>query len=275
MTAPPTCRIGSVCFGAGKLALIAGPCMAESLQLCLTVADRLAELCRRLDVGYVFKSSFDKANRTSLQASRGPGLARGLEWLAAVRKQIAVPVLADVHLPEQVAPAAEALDALQIPAFLCRQTDLLLAAGRAGKAVNIKKGQFLAPEQMRFAVEKVRSTGNGQVLLTERGTSFGYDCLVSDFRAIPIMRPVAPVVFDATHSVQRPGGGAVTGGQREFVPTLAKAALAAGADGLFVETHPDPDRAASDAASQWPLEQMEPLLRSCLAVFSASRSAGS
>jgi len=267
----PVCRIGPVSVGAGKLVLIAGPCLAESLDLCLAVAGRLVELCARLDVGYVFKASYDKANRTSVDSPRGPGLERGLAWLQRVRERTGAPVLSDVHDVSQVAPAAEVLDCLQIPAFLCRQTDLLLAAGRAGKPVNIKKGQFVAPWKMRFAVEKVRSTGNQDVLVTERGTSFGYDLLVNDFRAIPIMRPFAPVVFDATHSTQQLGSGGQTSGQRQFVPTLAAAAVAAGADALFIETHPHPDRAASDAASQWPLEKMEELLKRSLDIFAAAR----
>ena len=270
MSETSTCQIASVTVGAGQPVLIAGPCLAESLELCQTVAETLAEVCRKLSVGFVFKASYDKANRTALGSTRGPGIEQGLEWLDAVRRKLGVPVLSDVHETAQVARAAEVLDCLQIPAFLCRQTDLLTAAGATGKPVNIKKGQFLAPAGMRFAVEKVRSTGNENVLVTERGATFGYDALVSDMRAIAIMRGFAPVVFDATHSVQTPGG-AVTGGQRQFVPVLAKAALAAGADALFIETHPDPDNAASDAASQWPLDRMESLLRRCVDVYEAAR----
>ena len=268
-----SCSVGPVTFGAGRLALIAGPCVAESLELCLQVAGRLAEICRRLDIGCVFKASYDKANRSSVDSYRGPGLAKGLEWLAAVRRQVGVPVLSDVHEVRQVAPAAEVLDCLQIPAFLCRQTDLLLEAGRSGRAVNIKKGQFMAPQDMALAAEKVRSAGGENVLLTERGTFFGYNRLVTDFRAIPQMRAFAPVAFDATHSVQEPGGlGHASGGRREYVPVLAAAAVAAGADGLFVETHPDPADARSDAASQLPLDEMEPMLRRCLAIFTAARA---
>ncbi len=274
MNKPPQCRIGPVTVGAGRLVLIAGPCMAESRQLCLTVAERLAGICRKLDIGYVFKASYDKANRTAADSPRGPGLETGLEWLAEVREKVGAPVLSDVHDIAQVAPAGNVLDCLQIPAFLCRQTDLLLAAGRTGKAVNVKKGQFLAPARMRFAAEKVRSTGNNNVILTERGTTFGYDLLVNDMRAIPIMQEFAPVVFDATHSTQQPGSGGVTGGQRRFVATLATAALAAGADALFIETHPDPDNAKSDAASQWPLYEMEELLKRCLAIFNTTRNNG-
>ncbi len=267
MTVAKPCQIASVTVGAGTPALIAGPCLAESLDLCLTVAESLAETCRKLNVGFVFKASYDKANRTSLESQRGPGLARGLEWLAAVRERVGVPVLSDIHDVQQAAAAGEVLDCLQIPAFLCRQTDLLLAAGKTGRAVNVKKGQFVAPERMRFAAEKIRSTGNENVLLTERGTSFGYDLLVNDFRCVPIMREFAPVVFDATHSVQQPGSGGVTKGQRQHVPVLARAAMAAGADALFLETHPDPASAASDASSQWPLEEVEDLLKVCLEIY--------
>ena len=264
--------VGSVRIGSGTLALIGGPCVAESLELCLAVAERLAKICARLGIGYVFKSSYDKANRSSLASFRGPGLQKGLQWLAAVRQKVGVPVLSDVHEPSQVSPAAGVLDCIQIPAFLCRQTDLLLAAGKSGKAVNIKKGQFIAPWDMELAVQKVRSAGCEHVLLTERGTCFGYNRLVSDLRAIPQMQQFAPVVFDATHSVQEPGGlGTSSGGQREYAPLLALGALAAGADGLFMETHPQPQDALSDAASQIPLDEMEELLGKCLAIFRAAR----
>lgn len=273
MTTAPVCSIGAVAFGSGTLALIGGPCLAESLDLCLAVGEHLAGLCRRLGIGYVFKASYDKANRSSLKSPRGPGLKTGLAWLAEVRERLSLPVLSDVHDVSQVAAAAETLDCLQVPAFLCRQTDLLLAAGRAGKPVNIKKGQFVAPWDMRPAVEKVRSTGNEQVLLTERGTCFGYNRLVTDFRGIAAMRPLAPVVFDATHSVQEPGGqGDASGGRAEYVPVLAAAAMAAGADALFLETHPDPPRAKSDAASMVRLDDVEAMLVRCLAVFRAARN---
>ena len=266
-----TCEVGSVTFGAGKLALIAGPCLAESRQMCLDIAASLADTCRDLDIGFVFKASYDKANRSSLAGDRGPGPDKGLQWLADVRETVGVPVLSDVHETAQVAAAA-ALDCLQIPAFLCRQTDLLLAAGGSGLPVNIKKGQFMAPWEMSGAVEKVRSTGNDNVMLTERGTFFGYNRLVTDFRGIPQMRQLAPVVFDATHSIQEPGGlGGSSGGQREYAPVLAAAALAAGADALFVETHPDPDQAVSDAACQMPLSEMPDLLKRALAIFHAAR----
>jgi len=267
-----TCQIGSVTFGARRLALIAGPCLAESRQMCIDTAAALAETCRGLDIGFVFKASYDKANRSSLSGGRGPGPDEGLRWLADVREIVGAPVLSDVHETAQVAPAAAALDCLQIPAFLCRQTDLLIAAGRSGKPVNIKKGQFMAPWEMNGAVEKVRSTGNDNVMLTERGTFFGYNRLVTDFRGVPQMQELAPVVFDATHSVQEPGGlGGSSGGQREYVPVLAAAALAAGADAMFIETHPNPEQAVSDAACQIPLNQMPDLLKRALAIFRAAR----
>jgi len=266
------CTVGSVPIGTGRLALIAGPCVAEGSQMCLQVAERLSEICNTLDIGYVFKASFDKANRSSVDSFRGPGLQKGLEWLAAVREKLGVPILSDIHETAQAAEAGRVLDCIQIPAFLCRQTDLLVAAGESGKTVNIKKGQFMAPWDMGLAVEKVRSTGNPQVMLTERGTSFGYNRLVTDFRSIPQMQRFAPVVFDATHCVQEPAGrGRSSGGDRTYAPLLARAAMAAGADALFIETHPDPDAAKSDPATQIPLHQMEPLLRRCLAVFRAAR----
>jgi 2-dehydro-3-deoxyphosphooctonate aldolase (KDO 8-P synthase) len=266
------CSIGNVRFGQGKLALIAGPCMAESLELCLEVGRHLADVCRRLDIGYVFKASFDKANRSSNSSYRGPGLEQGLAWLAEVKRQLGLPVISDIHEPSQAAPAAAVLDALQIPAFLCRQTDLLEAAGATGKAVNVKKGQFMAPQEMKQAVEKVRGGGGSSVLLTERGTFFGYNRLVNDMRGIPIMRQFAPVVFDATHSIQEPGGlGGSSGGQPQYAPVLAKAALAAGADALFIETHPRPAEGKSDAACMLPLADMEKLLADCVRVYRAVR----
>ncbi len=273
MNATPTCSIASVPIGTGQLALIAGPCLAESLEMCLAVAGELAELCRSLEVGYVFKASYDKANRSAAGAARGPGLTTGLAWLAEVRRQVGCPVLSDVHEAAQCPPAGEVLDCLQIPAFLCRQTDLLTAAAAAGKCVNIKKGQFMAPDDMANAVEKVRAAGNDNVLLTERGTSFGYHRLITDYRGIVQMRPFAPVCFDATHSVQEPGGlGNASGGRREFVAPLAAAAMAVGADALFLEVHPDPDNAQSDAASQLPLNQAPDLLKRCLDVFRLVRT---
>ncbi|HTW25769.1 MAG TPA: 3-deoxy-8-phosphooctulonate synthase [Acetobacteraceae bacterium] len=243
-------------------ALIAGPCQIESELHALEVADALAAMTRDLGVPLIFKSSYDKANRTSAAGARGVGMARGLAILAAVRERFGVPVLTDVHGAEQCAPAAEAVDVLQIPAFLCRQTDLLLAAGATGRAVNVKKGQFLAPWDMAHVAAKIAGTGNERILLTERGVSFGYNTLVNDFRALPIMaRAGYPVVFDATHSVQQPGGqGRASGGEREFAPVLARAALAVGVAALFIETHPDPDRAPSDGPNMIPLRQMPALL---------------
>ena len=267
-----TCTIGNVVFGSPGLSLIAGPCMAESLELCLEVAARARDICARLGIGYVFKASFDKANRSSADGYRGPGLERGLDWLAQVKRKLGVPVLSDIHDTAQAAPAGSVLDAIQIPAFLCRQTDLLVAAAKTGKPVNIKKGQFMAPDDMAQAVNKVRAAGNDQVLLTERGTFFGYNRLVTDVRGIVQMKAFAPVVFDATHSVQEPGAlGTASGGRREFVPILAAAALAAGADALFIETHPNPDQAKSDAACQWPLDQLESLLQKCLRISEAAK----
>lgn len=264
---------GSVRFGGGDLAVIAGPCVIESLDLCLRVARQAKDICDRLGIGYVFKASFDKANRTSIDSFRGPGIDEGLKILAAVKSTVGVPVLSDVHETSQVAQAAEVLDVLQVPAFLCRQTDLLVACGETGRVVNVKKGQFVAPYDMANAVRKIESTGNRRILLSERGASFGYNQLVADMTSIPVMQQTGyPVVFDATHSVQRPGGqGTSSGGNREFIPTLARAAVAAGADGLFIETHPIPGEAKSDAASQLALDDLEELLRSVNRVFRAVR----
>ncbi|NQU75565.1 MAG: 3-deoxy-8-phosphooctulonate synthase [Planctomycetes bacterium] len=263
-----TCTLGTVTIGKGTLALIAGPCMAESLDLCLRVAETMNGLCHSLGVGYVFKASYDKANRSASGAYRGPGLAKGLKWLAQVRKTIGCPVLSDVHEVNQCAEAGEVLDGLQIPAFLCRQTDLIVEAAKTGKCVNIKKGQFMAPWDMCNAIEKVHAAGNDNALVTERGTFFGYNRLVSDLRAIVQMQAFAPVCFDATHSVQEPGGlGTASGGRREYAETLALAAMATGADALFIETHPEPDAARSDAASQIALSDMGGVVRRCLAVF--------
>lgn len=271
MTAMPNsnvARLGPYVVGPQHpLLLIAGPCVIESADHCLFLAEQIAEIARRLDLPYVFKASFDKANRSGADSYRGPGLDKGLKILAQVRDRVGVPVLSDVHEPAQAAPAGEVLDCLQVPAFLCRQTDLLLACGRTGRCVNIKKGQFLAPEKMQLAVEKVRSTGNPNVLATERGTTFGYERLINDFTGLEIMRHFSPVVFDATHSVQHPGaGGTVTGGRRESIPLLARAAVAAGVDGLFMEVHNDPAQARSDAANVWPLEQLEALLKKLLRI---------
>jgi 2-dehydro-3-deoxyphosphooctonate aldolase (KDO 8-P synthase) len=267
MAATPTVQLGPHTAGPGQpLILIAGPCVIESADHALRMAERIAPIARKLELPYVFKASYDKANRSSIDSFRGPGLEDGLEILGRVRREIGVPVLSDVHEPAQAAPAAEVLDCLQVPAFLCRQTDLLLACGRTGKCVNVKKGQFLAPEKIQFAVDKVRSTGNPNVMVTDRGTFFGYERLVNDMTGLQVMRQFAPVVFDATHSVQYPGGGQITGGARQFIPLLARAAVAAGIDALFLEVHDDPARARSDAATVWSLEQLEGLLASCMRI---------
>ena len=243
-------------------ALIAGPCQIESRAHALEVANALREMSAAVGVPLIYKSSFDKANRTSVSAARGIGMSEGLAVLAEVREATGLPTLTDVHAPEQCAVAAQAVDVLQIPAFLCRQTDLLLAAGETGKPINVKKGQFLAPWDMANVAAKIASTGNHNILLCERGASFGYNTLVSDFRALPIMaRSGYPVVFDATHSVQQPGGqGTSSGGQREFAPVLARAALAVGAAAVFIETHPDPDKAPSDGPNMIPLREMPALI---------------
>ncbi len=243
-------------------ALISGPCQMESLDHARRIAGTLAETCETLGIPFVFKASYDKANRSSLGGKRGLGMTQGLANLAAIRDEFNCPVLTDVHEAGQCAPAAEVCDVLQIPAFLCRQTDLLLAAGATGRAINIKKGQFLAPWDMANVAAKVASTGNKNILLCERGASFGYNMLVSDMRALPIMAETGyPVIFDATHSVQLPGGmGSSSGGQREFVPALARAALAVGCAGLFIETHDDPDNAPSDGPNMVPLDAMPALL---------------
>lgn len=247
------------------MALIAGPCQIESRAHALEVAEALAAIARAAGVGLIYKSSFDKANRTSVTAARGVGLVQGLEILAEIRARFSIPVLTDVHASDQCKPAAEAVDVLQIPAFLCRQTDLLLAAGATGRAINVKKGQFLAPWEMAAVAAKVASTGNQQILLTERGASFGYNTLVNDFRALPIMAGTGyPIVFDATHSVQQPGArGESSGGERRFAPILARAALAVGVAALFIETHPDPDHAPSDGPNMIPLAEMPALIATC------------
>ncbi len=263
--------IGDVPIGPGKpLALIAGPCVIESPDHCLKLAEFARDVCRRLNVGFVFKASYDKANRTSAAGFRGPGLESGLKTLAMVREKLGVPILSDIHEPSQAAPAGEVLDALQIPAFLCRQTDLIHAAAKTGKAVNIKKGQFMAPWQMDQAVAKVHAAGNRRVLLTERGTFFGYGALVNDMTAIAEMAKLAPVVFDATHSCQLPGAqGTQTGGRPEFAALLARCGIAAGADAIFLEIHDHPAQSKSDPATIQPLEALEPLLKTCLAVRAA------
>ncbi|WP_408891862.1 3-deoxy-8-phosphooctulonate synthase [Novacetimonas hansenii] len=256
-------RVGDLVIGNDRpFTLIAGPCQIESESHAVETADFLQAVTRRLGIGLIYKSSFDKANRTSLTSARGIGANRGLEILARVRERFSIPVLTDVHLPEQCAPAAEAVDVLQIPAFLCRQTDLLLAAGETGAAINVKKGQFLAPWDMANVAAKIAATGNERIMLCERGTSFGYNTLVNDMRGLPIMaRTGFPVVYDATHSVQQPGGlGSSSGGQREFAPVLSRAALAIGVAAVFIETHEDPDKAPSDGPNMIALSQMEGLL---------------
>ena len=257
-----TVRVQSVEFGSGPLVVVAGPCVLESLDLGLEVAETVRDLCREAGFGYVFKSSFDKANRTSIHSYRGPGIERGLQWLKAIREATGVPVLTDIHEPSQAAPAAAAVDILQIPAFLCRQTDLIVAAARTGRALNIKKAQFMAPEDMAPVLSKCAEAGNDQVILCERGTSFGYRQLVVDMRSLAVMRSLGvPVMFDATHSVQTPGGkGTASGGDRRFVLPLARAAVAVGIDALFLEVHPDPDKAKSDGPNMVPLKAMKAFL---------------
>jgi 2-dehydro-3-deoxyphosphooctonate aldolase (KDO 8-P synthase) len=260
----PVVAVGKVRFGNKlPLALIAGPCALESRAHAFDMAGALKEIAARLGIGFIYKTSFDKANRTSAKSARGIGLDKALAIFADLRKKLGVAVLTDVHEPDQCAAVAEAVDVLQIPAFLCRQTDLLVAAAKTGRAVNVKKGQFLAPWDMANVVQKITAAGNRNVLVTERGVSFGYNTLVSDMRALPeLARAGAPVIFDATHSVQQPGGqGTSSGGEREFVPVLARAAVAVGVAGVFIETHQDPDRAPSDGPNMMPLKQMEPLLK--------------
>jgi 2-dehydro-3-deoxyphosphooctonate aldolase (KDO 8-P synthase) len=261
--------VGKARFGNElPLALMAGPCVLESRAHALEMAEALKEIAQRLQIGLVYKSSFDKANRTSAGSARGLGLKAALAIFAEIRAKTGLPVVTDVHEPEQCAPVAEAVDMLQIPAFLCRQTDLLVAAARTGKPVNVKKGQFLAPWDMKNVVAKLLGAGNPNILLTERGVSFGYNTLVSDMRALPVLAETgAAVIFDATHSVQQPGGqGERSGGDRRFVPVLARAAVAVGVAGLFIETHQDPDRAPSDGPNMLPLASLEPLLKELIEI---------
>lgn len=263
MPEPRTVAVGDVAFSNDRpVGLISGPCQSEGATHSVEIAGRLDEMCRARGIGFVFKASFDKANRTSLSGQRGRGLDEGLCDLAEVRRQVGCSVLTDVHLPEQCAPVAEICDGLQIPAFLCRQTDLLLAAGATGKAVNVKKGQFLAPWDMPNVAAKIASTGSENIMLCERGTSFGYNALVTDMRGLPQMASTGyPVIFDATHSVQQPGGlGGASGGDRRFAPVLARAAAAVGVAGFFIETHPDPGNAPSDGPNMIPLDAMPALL---------------
>ena len=267
---------GPVFLGGGApLALIAGPCVIESESHALMLAEALAATAARVGIPLIFKASYDKANRTSLKSFRGPGLESGLKTLALVKARTGLPVLTDIHEAAQVAAVAEVADVLQIPAFLSRQTDLIVAAARTGRTVNLKKGQFLAPTDMKHAIEKVTASGNQQVFVTERGTSFGYHNLVVDMRAFPMLRALgAPVVYDATHSLQLPGAGdGVTAGQAEYIEPLAAAAVAAGVDGIFVEVHDDPSRAKSDAQNALPLDRVEPLLRRLLAIQTAAHGA--
>jgi 2-dehydro-3-deoxyphosphooctonate aldolase (KDO 8-P synthase) len=269
-------KVGPVRFGNRlPLALIAGPCQMESRQHAFDMAGALKEICGRLGIGLVYKTSFDKANRTSVKGKRGLGLSAALPVFADIRKEFGLPVLTDVHEPMQCAEVGEIVDILQIPAFLCRQTDLLIAAARTGRIVNVKKGQFLAPWDMGQVLGKILESGNSNVLLTERGASFGYNTLVSDMRALPIMERLgAPVVFDATHSVQQPGGqGSSTGGDREMVPVLARAAVAVGVAGVFIETHEDPDNAPSDGPNMVPLDRMEALLSQLMAFDKVAKAA--
>ena len=259
--------------GPKRLFLIAGPCVIESEELCFRVASFLKKTCNRFGISFVFKASYDKANRTSAKSFRGPGLDEGLQILANVRKKFQVPILTDVHSETQANRAAEVADVLQIPAFLCRQSDLVAAAVQTGKIVNLKKGQFLSPPEMGQVVDKAKQAGGKRLLVTERGTTFGYNNLVADMRSMPIMRSFGfPVIFDATHSVQLPGGGGdKSSGQRQYAPVLARAALAAGADGIFLETHPQPERALSDGPNMIPLDEIPTLLSSFLKVYSAVR----
>ena len=255
------------------LFVMAGPCVIESKDVCIHIAERIVEISRKLNIGIIFKASFDKANRSSIKSYRGPGLEKGLEILADVRKATSLPVMTDVHEPAQAEIAAEIVDCLQVPAFLCRQTDLLCACAETGKPVNVKKGQFLSPDEMKNVVEKIRACGNEKIILTERGTFFGYNRLVNDMTAIETMKNLGcPVLFDVTHSTQQPGGlGNASAGRRRFAPVLAKAAVAAGANGLFLEVHPDPNNAKSDAASIMPIDWLEDLLKICKNIFETVR----
>lgn len=260
--------------GTSPLLLIAGPCVIEDRDLCLRTAEHLKETADNLNIGYVFKSSFDKANRSSIESFRGPGLENGLDVLREVRESLNIPVTSDIHVPSQAAPAAEVLDIIQIPAFLCRQTDLLISAAVTGKPVNVKKGQFLAPEDTKNIIEKINSAENSLVCITERGTCFGYRKLVNDFTGIEIMRSRGiPVIFDATHSVQNPGAlGDSTGGSAQHAPALARAAAGVGIDGIFLETHPEPDRAKCDAGTMIPLDRIEEVLRPVVEIDAVIRT---
>jgi 2-dehydro-3-deoxyphosphooctonate aldolase (KDO 8-P synthase) len=270
-------RVGEIRIGKGNpLVLIAGPCVIENEEITFTTAKKLKEICDRLGISLIFKSSYDKANRTSGSSFRGLGIDQGLKILSDVKKKFSIPVISDIHSVEEVRPASEVLDALQIPAFLCRQTDLILSSSQTGKPVNVKKGQFLAPWDVKNIIEKFTSTGNQNLLITERGTSFGYNNLIVDFRGFPIIRSFGyPILFDVTHSLQLPGGqGSSSGGQREFAPPLARAAVAMGVDGLFLEVHPDPTQALSDASTMIPLQEIEGLLQQTKTIHDMMRRWG-
>lgn len=262
-------KVKDFTIGNEKLSIMAGPCAMESYDICAKTAEALKKITSQLNINYIFKCSFDKANRSSINSYRGLGIDKGLEILSKIKSEFDVPIVTDIHIPEQAKPVSEVADILQIPAFLCRQTDLLVAAGNTGKVVNIKKGQFLAPQQMKTLVKKVESTGNKNILLTDRGTTFGYNNLVTDFRAIPIMQETGyPVIFDATHSVQLPGANEEsTGGDRRFVPLLAKAAVAAGVNGLFFEIHPEPEQALCDGDNMLSLEQAKEVFTICQRIW--------
>ncbi len=264
-----TVKLNDFVIGGDKLTVMAGPCAIESEDILMKSAEFMKKVAAKNDINFIFKSSFDKANRSSIKSFRGPGMEKGLELLAKVKKEFNLPIVTDIHEPEQAAIAAEVADVLQIPAFLCRQTDLLVAAAKTGKIVNIKKGQFLAPQQMKPLAQKVIDAGNDKVLLTDRGSSFGYNNLVSDMRGIAIMQEMGyPVIFDATHSVQLPGGaGESSSGERKFVPLLARSAVAAGAKGLFFEVHPDPDKALCDGPNMLKLDEVEAVIRTCVEIF--------
>ena len=267
-------KVGNYTIGGGeKLTLLAGPCVLEGLDRCLLIGRTIKEICRRLDINYVFKASFDKANRSSYHSFRGPGLKKGLEMLKTIKEELGVPVVTDIHETNQAKPVAEVADILQIPAFLCRQTDLLHAAAQTGKVVNVKKGQFLAPEDMRNVVDKLHESGCDQIMLTERGASFGYHNLVVDMRSLPIMRSFGyPVVMDGTHSVQLPGGnGTTSAGNREYVEYLVRAAVAVGVDALFLEVHDNPEEALSDGANMVYLDKLEDLLKDAVAIHEIVR----
>lgn len=266
-------QIGNLTLQPGKLFLIAGPCVIESRDQIFATAEKIKDISERLDIPWIFKSSFDKANRSSLESYRGPGMDEGLKILQSVKNKFNVPVLTDIHTPEQANPVAEVADVLQIPAFLCRQTDLLVAAAKTGKPVNIKKAQFMSAEDMKYSIDKILQSGNSNIMVTERGTSFGYHNLVVDMRGLSVMKKMGyPVIFDATHSVQRPAGlGNMSGGDREFIPVLARSAVAAGVDGLFMEIHPEPENAKCDAACQWLLADVESLLKQLLRIHEVVR----